>query len=116
MIKRLLPRSLFPAAAAALLALILGIPLVVHAQTPANQAATGQPRILASAEGPAFLFADTSGIADGNGLPFTDSTSFITYDQYTYRWIRVDVGAGTETNIGGDSERYHSESPPILAA
>ena len=72
--------------------------------TPANTDATGRPRVLASAEGARYLFADTFDIADGNGLPFTGSVSSTIEFTYSYKWIRVD--GGTETNIGSDSPRY----------
>ena len=73
-------------------------------ETPANQDATGRPIILASAEGAPILFADTSDIADGNGLPFTGSSGSNIEFVYSYQWIRVD--GGTETNIGADSPSY----------
>ena len=72
---------------------------------PGNQDATGRPVIMASAEGAGILYADTSGIADGNGLPFTgDPNGFIVYDRYSYRWVRVD--GDTRTNVGADSAKY----------
>ena len=64
----------------------------------AKQDATGRPVILASAEGAPYLFADTSGIADGNGLPFTGQAESVIEFTYSYQWIRVD--GGSETNIG----------------
>ena len=70
----------------------------------AKQDATGRPVILASAEGAPYLFADTSGIADGNGLPFSGSEGSVIEFTYSYRWIRVD--GGSETDIGADSPRY----------
>ena len=72
--------------------------------TRAKQDATGRPVILASAEGAPYLFADTSGIADGNGLPFTGSEDSVIEFTYSYQWIRVD--GGTEANVGADSPRY----------
>ena len=66
--------------------------------------ATGRPVVLASAEGAPYLFADTSGIADGNGLPYTGMENSVIEFVYSYQWIRVD--GGTETNIGADSPRY----------
>ena len=75
-------------------------------ETPANQDATGRPVVLASAEGAPILFADTSDIADGNGLPFTGSTGNVIEFVYTYQWIRVDGDISTETDIGVDSPRY----------
>ena len=91
------------AVAAALLVLILGIPWV-EAQTPPNQSATGRPVVLASAEGAGILFADTEGIADGNGLPIVIHRSAYVTFTWSYQWIRVD--GGTETNIGADSASY----------
>ncbi len=84
-------------------------------ETPANQAASGRPEIRASAEGAPYLFAETVGIRDGNGLPFrnrapadsaigTGANGDIVF-VYTYQWIRVD--GMTETNIGTDSDVYH---------
>ena len=69
-----------------------------------NQDATGRPVVLASAEGAGILFADTEGIADGNGLPITQiGSSFVTFT-WTYQWIRVD--GGTQTNVGANSASY----------
>ena len=77
--------------------------------------ATGQPVIRASAEGAPYLFADTSGLRDEDGLPFTnaigvegnigDGANGAIKFFYTYQWIRVD--GMTETNIGTDSAVYH---------
>ena len=72
--------------------------------TRVQQDATGRPVVLASAEGAPYLFADTSGIADGNGLPFTGSEDSVIEFTYSYQWIRVD--GGTEANVGADSPRY----------
>ena len=89
---------------AALCAVLANVPGAVHAQTPANQSATGRPVVLASAEGAGILFADTEGIADGNGLPITgDGSSFVTF-QWTYQWIRDD--GNSETNVGANSASY----------
>ena len=74
------------------------------AQTPTNQSATGRPVVLASAEGAPYLFADTSDIRDGNGLPFSGTQSSVIEFTYSYQWVRVD--GGTETDIGADSPRY----------
>ena len=73
-------------------------------ESPANQDATGRPIILTSAEGAPILFADTSDIADGNGLPFTGNSGSNIEFVYSYQWIRVD--GGTETDIGADSPSY----------
>ena len=113
-IRRLSPLRLLLIGLAALAVLVL-IPWVAYAQdtTPTNQAATGRPRILVSADGVGFLFADTSRIADGNGLQYLneqggrgspDSGSGAPYNSFSYQWIRVD--GETEANIGGDSPRY----------
>ena len=61
--------------------------------------------VLASAQGAGILFADTEGIADGNGRPFAEITSGgpITFT-WSYQWIRVD--GMTETNVGADSVTY----------
>ena len=96
------------ALAAALLVLTLGIPWAAHAQTLTNESATGLPRVLASAEGAPYLFADTSRIADGNGIPFTPTTGEggVINFTYSYQWIRVDSGDSTQANIGDGSARY----------
>ena len=75
-------------------------------ETPPNQDATGRPVVLASAEGAPILFAGTSDIADGNGLPYTGSTGSVIEFTYSYQWIRVDGDTSTETDIGVDSPRY----------
>ena len=73
-------------------------------ETPANQDATGRPVVLSTAEGAPILFADTSGIADGNGLPYTGNAGSNIEFVYSYQWIRVD--GGTEIDIGVDSPSY----------
>ena len=84
-------------------------------ETPANQDASGQPEIRASAEGAPYLFAETVGIRDANGLPHktagvadaaigTGASGRVEF-VYSYQWIRVD--GMTETNIGTDSDVYH---------
>ena len=83
-----------------------------------NQAATGLPVVLVSAEGPGILAADTWRIADADGLPYTDNKGSVdppgsggpdngefVFD-FSYQWIRVDADTGTDTNIGTDSPRY----------
>ena len=99
--RRLAPLPLLLIGLAVLAALVL-IPWVVHAQTLTNQDATGRPVVLASAEGAGILFADTEGIADGNGLPIS-GTNFTTFT-WNYQWIRVD--GGTQTNVGANSASY----------
>ena len=98
-------------AAATLLLIPEGL-RVVHAQT--NNAATGLPRVVVSAESPGILGVDTWDIRDADGLPYgppnpgttvvghPDSGTF-TFD-FSYQWIRVD--GGTEVNVGADSPRY----------
>ena len=101
---RLIPLLLIGLAVLAVLVLSPGGPRTVDAQTPVNQDATGRPVILASAEGAGILFADTEGIADGNGLPITQiGSSFVTFT-WSYQWIRVD--GGTQTNVGANSASY----------
>ena len=105
-IRRLSPLPLLLIGLAALAVLVL-IPWFVHAQdqTPTNQDATGRPVILASPEGAPILAADTSGIADPDGIPNVgsqDSTGIL--HDFSYRWIRVD--GDTETAVGTDSARY----------
>ena len=90
-------------AALAVLVLISDGLLVVHAQTPPNQNATGRPVVLASAQGAGILFADTEGIADGNGLPIDTSNTYVIFN-WTYQWIRVD--GNSETNVGANSASY----------
>ena len=78
--------------------------------SPGN--ATGLPVVLASAEGGgAILAADTSRIADENGLPYTGSPdSFVDY-VFSYQWIQVDGEA--EIEVGTDSQRYQPVSADI---
>ena len=117
-IRRLSPLPLLLIGLAALAVLVL-IPWVVYAQdgdaTPTNQSATGRPVVLVSADGVGFLFAATSGIADGNGLRFLkadgsggspDSGDGAPYNSFSYQWIRVDGGTEDETDIGVDLPRY----------
>ena len=70
--------------------------------SPGN--ATGLPVVLASAEGGgAILAADTSRLADEDGLPYTGSPdSGIKGYVFSYQWIRVDG----ETEVGTNSQRY----------
>ena len=107
--RRLAPLALLLIGLAVLAALVL-IPWVVHAQT-ANKSATGQPRVFPSAEDSGVLIADTWGIADGNGLEFVDDDGNATGDnhgdghfEWSYQWVRVD--GGTETNVGVDAQTY----------
>ena len=59
-------------------------------QTPANSPATGMPTISGTAQVGETLTADTSGIADADGL--TNAT-------FSYQWIHSD--GGTDTDISG---------------
>ena len=89
--------------ALAVIAVLVNVPGTVEAQTPTN--ATGRPVVLVSAEGGGILAADTSRIADADGLPYTGVPSSGTVRfSFTYQWIRVD--GQSETNIGADSQRY----------
>ena len=65
--RRLAPLPLLLIGLAVLAALLL-VPWVVHAQT--NNAATGRPVVLVSAEGAGILAADTWSISDADGLPY----------------------------------------------
>ena len=109
--RRLAPLPLLIIVLAALAVLVL-IPGDVVAQT--NNAATGLPRIVVSAEGPGILGVDTWDIRDADGLPYGPPNPFtttvgsppdgrFTFD-FSYQWIRVD--GGTEVNVGSDSPRY----------
>ena len=80
-----------------------------HAQVPANQAATGRPAVLPSAEGAGILLADLSGINDPNGLTYNDDTQY----NFSYQWIRVDGDTSTETNVGADSTWYQNVDADI---
>ncbi len=101
--RRLAPLPLLLIGLAVLCAVLANVPGAVHAQTPANQSATGRPVVLASAEGAGILFADTEGIADGNGLPFDTDDTYATFT-WSYQWIRV--AGRTETNVGAGSASY----------
>ena len=92
-------------------------------RTSHNEAATGRPRVLRSADGGDALFADTSGIADGNGLQYlqpdgtTDGDTLTGdgayYHSFSYQWIRVDGGTAAETDIGDGSAIYHPVADDI---
>ena len=75
----------------------------MHAQTLTNQDATGRPVVLASAEGAGILFADTEGIADGNGLPIDQSNTWVFFN-WNYQWIRID--GNSQINVGANSASY----------
>ena len=93
------------AVAAVFVVLILAVPLV-EAQTPANQPATGEPIVLAVAEGGPFLYADTLDIRDGNGVPFTGSLDSPIDFSFTYQWLRSDPDGSNELSVGVNSARY----------
>ena len=78
--------------------------IAVYTDTPPRNA-TGRPVVYPSAEGAGLLVADTEGIDDPDGLRFTDpGTGTFGYDDWSYRWVRVD--GTTETEVGTDSQRY----------
>ena len=70
--RRLAPLPLLLLIGLAVLVALLPTSSSVQAQTPANQAATGRPVVLVSAEGAGILAADTWRIADGNGISYID--------------------------------------------
>ena len=72
----------------------------------ANQSPTGEPRILAVAEGGPFLYADTLDIRDGNGVPYTGSLGSEIAFSFTYQWLRFDPDGSNEMNVGVDSVRH----------
>ena len=88
---------------AVLCAVLANVPGAVHAQTLTNQDATGRPVVLASAEGAGILFADTEGIADGNGLPIDQSNTWVFFN-WNYQWIRID--GNSQINVGANSASY----------
>ena len=67
---------------------------------PENSEATGAPAISGTARVGQTLTADTTGIADADGLD--DAT-------FTYQWIRVDDG--TDADISGETARTYELSP-----
>ncbi len=87
----------------AVFALLPLIPGAVQAQT--NNAPTGLPVVMVSAESPGVLAASTWRIADADGLPYTGVPSTgIDHYNFNYQWIRVDDG--TDVNVGTNSLRY----------
>ncbi len=81
-------------------------PIPAHAQT-VNNAATGVPVVLVSAEDPGVFAVDVSGIGDADGIPNVGSAA-ATGDLYdfSFRWIRID--GNTETEVGLDSPHHAS--------
>ena len=71
---------------------------VTATEQAANTPATGVPGITGSPRPGETLTADTSGIADEDGL---------TDPQFTYQWVRMDPATAAETDIDGETEaRY----------
>ena len=69
--------------------------------------ATGRPVVLVSAEGGGILAADTSRIADADGLPYSGTPEVGALDfTFSYQWTRVDAVTEAETEVGADSQRY----------
>ena len=104
-LKRIAPISLLVIGLTALVVLVLiaGGSRGVGAQT--NNAPTGLPVVLLSAESPGVLAASTWRIADADGLPYTGVPSNgIEGYNFNYQWIRVD--GGTDVDVGTDSLRY----------
>ena len=73
------------------------IPGPAPANAPVNSPATGAPTISGSAQEGQTLTADTSGIADADGL---------TNVSYSYQWIRSD--GGTDTDISGQTNSTYT--------
>ena len=81
-------------------------PIPAHAQT-VNNAATGRPVVLVSAESPGVFAVDVSGISDADGIPNVGGTASTgDLHDFSYRWIRVD--GDTETTVGLDSPHHAS--------
>ncbi len=99
-----LPLLLIGLGVIAALAIVSG---AVEAQTPPNQSPVGVPRVVASAEDAGILAVDASRVGDPDGLPnvgSVDSTGI--QPDFSYQWVRVDSGDGTETDVGDGSARY----------
>ena len=79
--------------------LSLTVPGPVSQQQQQNSEATGSPTISGTAQVGQTLTADTTGIADADGL---DNATF------SYEWIRSD--GGTDTNIPGATARTYELS------
>ena len=93
-------------AVVAALASLPGSPIPAHAQT-VNNAATGRPVVLVSAEDPGVFAVDVSGISDDDGFVNVGSKNAIGDNHaFSYRWIRVD--GDTETTVGLDSPHHAS--------
>ncbi len=109
-----LSRRLWAAAAVALAVLAALVISSSSVQAQSNNAATGLPWIVVSAEGPGILGVDTWDIRDADGLPYgppNPSTTTVGHPDsgtftfaFSYQWIRVD--GNSEVNVGADSPRY----------
>ncbi len=109
-----LARRLWAAAAVVALAVLAALVTSTSSvQAQSNNAATGLPRVVVSAEGPGVLAADTWDIRDADGLPYGLAPSYETVGDpddgqfifdFSYQWIRVD--GNSEVNVGTDSQRY----------
>ena len=65
--------------------------------TAVNDAATGKPTIMGTAQVGETLMAGTTDIMDADGLP----------SSFTYQWVRVDSdGTSNEMDIGSNSDTY----------
>ena len=73
------------------------VPTSATATVPPNTPATGLPTISGKAQVEETLTADTSGIADADGL---------TNVSYSYQWIRSDNG--TDANIAGQTDSTYT--------
>ncbi len=67
-------------------------------QVAPNSPPTGEPAITGRGQVGETLTADTSAIADEDGL---------TNPGFTYQWIRFDIGAGAGTHIDGETGRTY---------
>ena len=108
-----LSRRLWAAAAVVALAVLAALVTSTSVQAQSNNAATGLPRIVVSAESPGVLAADTWDIRDADGLPYGQAPGYETVGgpddgqfifDFSYQWIRVD--GNSEVNVGTDSQRY----------
>ena len=66
---------------------------------PENSPATGRPGINGTLKVGQELTADTSGIADADGL---------TDPQFTYQWVRMDPATAAETDIDGETDAEYT--------
>ena len=73
------------------------VPTAENDAQPANTPATGVPAIRGTAQVGETLAADTSGIADADGLSDVS---------YAYQWIRTD--GGTDTDIAGATDSTYT--------